>query len=142
MKKQAESWLDAARDDLSVAKEILDDHNLTNMAAFHCQQAVEKSLKALLEEYEGKVPGIHDIITLRARVGNLLEFVVDNDIFDQLNELYVDSRYPSALGLTPVGKPPMDISIKFYELAATVLENVISKLSSSGSSPSQNPLDK
>lgn len=56
MKKQAESWLQAAKDDLNVIKEILENNELTNMVAFHAQQLIEKSFKAILEEYKGKFP--------------------------------------------------------------------------------------
>ena len=64
MKKQAESWLRAAQDDLRVIKQILDDENLTHMVAFHSQQAIEKSIKAVLEQTEEEVPRIHNIIKL------------------------------------------------------------------------------
>lgn len=65
MKKQAKDWLDAANDDLRVVEKIIDDDSLTNMIAYHSQQAIEKSLKSILEEYESKVPRIHNIIKLK-----------------------------------------------------------------------------
>jgi len=65
MRRQTEAWLASARDDLRVVEEILDNEDLTHMVAFHCQQAVEKSFKAVLEEYEQIVPRTHDLITLR-----------------------------------------------------------------------------
>lgn len=124
MKKQAESWLNAACDDLAVVKEICRNDNLTNMTAFHCQQVIEKCFKAVLEEFEGKVPRLHDIITLKERVLPYFEISVDNDIFDQLNELYIDARYPADLGLTPCGKPSPDIALKFCMLAEDVYHAV------------------
>ena len=68
MKKQAEGWLDAARDDLLVIEEILDNDLLTHMVAFHAHQAIEKSFKAILEEKESNVPRIHELITLHAAI--------------------------------------------------------------------------
>jgi HEPN domain-containing protein len=124
MKKQAESWLNAACDDLAVVKEICRNDNLKNMTAFHCQQVIEKCFKAVLEEFEGKVPRLHDIITLKERVLPYFEISVDNDIFDQLNELYIDARYPADLGLTPCGKPSPDIALKFCRLAEDVYHAV------------------
>mgnify|MGYP002868032069 CR=1 FL=1 len=50
MKKQAKNWLQAAFDDLSVIGEIIQNENLSHMVAFHSQQAIEKSIKAILEE--------------------------------------------------------------------------------------------
>ena len=52
MKLITKEWLRRARDDLDVAKEIIVREHLTNMVAFHSQQAVEKSLKAIVEEFE------------------------------------------------------------------------------------------
>ncbi|MCI5119641.1 MAG: HEPN domain-containing protein [Candidatus Electrothrix sp. AUS4] len=52
MKLITREWLDRAKDDLAVIEEIIDNPALTNMAAFHAQQAVEKTLKAVIEEYE------------------------------------------------------------------------------------------
>ncbi|MCD6374082.1 MAG: HEPN domain-containing protein, partial [Caldisericaceae bacterium] len=54
MKKQTKYWLNLAREDLLVIQKIIDDPTLTNMVAFHAQQAIEKSLKAILEEQEAK----------------------------------------------------------------------------------------
>ena len=42
MKKQAENWLQAASDDLSVINEIIQNENLSHMVACHSQQAIEK----------------------------------------------------------------------------------------------------
>jgi HEPN domain-containing protein len=50
MKPITEEWLDRAREDLDVALEIISREHLTNMVAFHSQQAVEKVLKGIIEE--------------------------------------------------------------------------------------------
>jgi HEPN domain-containing protein len=52
MKEIAEQWLKAAADDLRVVARIAEDEDLTHMVAFHAQQCIEKSLKAVIEEYE------------------------------------------------------------------------------------------
>jgi len=48
MKKISEEWLRAAKDDLRVVEKISPDEHLTNMVAFHSQQCIEKSLKAII----------------------------------------------------------------------------------------------
>jgi HEPN domain-containing protein len=49
MKKQAEDWIFFADKDLQAAEIIInDEHPLTNIIAFHCQQAIEKYLKAYI----------------------------------------------------------------------------------------------
>jgi HEPN domain-containing protein len=61
MKKQVEDWVLLADNDLYAAEIIIkDDHPLTNIIAFHCQQAIEKYLKAYL--IENDVPLIKTII--------------------------------------------------------------------------------
>ena len=72
MKKQAEEWLNAASDDLKVIDKIIDDEILTNMVAFHSQQAIEKSFKSILEEFESKVPRIHNLIKLKEQSKNIV----------------------------------------------------------------------
>jgi HEPN domain-containing protein len=43
MKKQVEDWISLADKDLYAAEIIMrDDFPLTNIVAFHCQQAIEK----------------------------------------------------------------------------------------------------
>jgi len=45
MNQNSIEWLKAAKDDLDLINKIINESNLTNLAAFHAQQAVEKSLK-------------------------------------------------------------------------------------------------
>ena len=63
MRRRTKAWLDSARDDLEVAEEIINRDDLTHMVAFHCQQAIEKSFKAVLEEHVQIVPRVHDLNT-------------------------------------------------------------------------------
>ncbi|MBW1779179.1 MAG: HEPN domain-containing protein [Deltaproteobacteria bacterium] len=124
MKRQAEHWLDSAQDDLTVIEEIIDNEHLTHMVAFHSQQAIEKSIKAVLEEKENHVPKIHNIITLKGKIENYTQLDVDEDIFDQINELYIDSRYPMDLGLLPDGKPSKEIAEKFFSVAVKIHKDI------------------
>jgi len=71
------------------------------MVAFHSQQAIEKCFKAILEENEDNVPKIHNIIVLKEKIERYINLKLEKEIFDQLNELYIDSRYPTDLGLLP-----------------------------------------
>jgi HEPN domain-containing protein len=50
MKLTTKEWLSLAEDDLISAKKLMDEIRLTNIVAFHCQQCIEKGLKALIEE--------------------------------------------------------------------------------------------
>ncbi len=64
MNKMHVEWLKAAKDDLVLIEKIIDEPTLTHQTAFHSQQAVEKSLKALLESKQYDVPKIHSITRL------------------------------------------------------------------------------
>ena len=124
MRRQAKAWMDSARDDLGVVEEIIDREDLTHMAAFHCQQAIEKSFKAVLEEYGQTVPRIHDLITLLNKVEKYVRLMVKVDLLNQLNELYMDARYPSDFGLLPGGQPPQDLAREMYCFALRTCETI------------------
>lgn len=124
MKKQTEYWLRSAKDDLLLIKEIIEKEYLSHMVAFHSQQAIEKSMKAVLEEKENHVPRIHNIITLRGKIESYIKLNVDQNIFDQINELYIDARYPTELGLLPGGKPSRKVAEEFQSIASEIHENI------------------
>src|SRR5437879_3428840 len=61
-------WIEKAEADLEVAKrmaaEAPDNLRIREIVGFHCQQAAEKYLKALLTRYQIEFPKTHDIKTL------------------------------------------------------------------------------
>jgi HEPN domain-containing protein len=96
MKKQAREWIKFAKADLQSSKVLIEDENLSTTAAFHVQQCVEKSLKALIELYNKKVPRIHDLIKIKKKIDeeiNGIYIEVDEEILDQINQVYIDTRY-------------------------------------------------
>jgi HEPN domain-containing protein len=99
---------------------ILDDEALTHVVAFHAQQCVEKSLKALLEFLDRPVPKDHSTIRLYGLVAELPGMALDRDILTDLDDLYINARYPGELGLLPYGRPSPDDARQFYEFAAEV----------------------
>jgi len=52
MKKITNEWLLSAESDLLLIKEIISHENLTHLSAFHAQQAIEKSFKAIYQKQE------------------------------------------------------------------------------------------
>ncbi len=99
MKKISKEWLKASKDDLLLINEIINLDHLTHLVAFHSQQAIEKSLKAVLEEKADRVPKIHSLEKLMHEVKKFINIEVDKDIILELDKLYIDSRYPGDLGL-------------------------------------------
>ena len=126
MKKQAKEWISFAETDLKSAKALIKDESLTTTAAFHVQQCVEKSLKALLELNNSKVPRIHDLLKLLKRIDNEqidISLSVNEELLDQINQVYIDARYPADFGLLPEGKP----STKKVEEFINEAENVFNQ---------------
>jgi len=58
-------WLKKAESDLRTAKILLDAKDVvTESVCFHCQQAIEKYLKAFLADKDVRFRKIHDLRTL------------------------------------------------------------------------------
>jgi len=128
MKKEITiEWLKAACDDLLTIKEIIDKEYLTNIVAFHSQQAIEKSFKAILEDNEIEIPKVHSLIYLYEKVKAYIE-VDDEEILEQLNSLYISSRYPADFGLLPYGKPTIEDAEKFFHFAIQVFKLTCKRL--------------
>lgn len=138
MKKISEEWLKAAKDDLRVADKIIADEALTHMVAFHSQQCIEKSLKAVMEEYGIDLVKIHNLERLFAIVKNHVKIDVDIVLIEKMDKLYIDSRYPADFGLLPDGKPTIEDAEEFYDAASSVYEVVKTNLEKSVES---NPID-
>jgi HEPN domain-containing protein len=66
MRKPAERRPAFAHKDLVVARLLVDQPDVFDMAAFHCRQAVEDSLTGLLVLFDADVPKIHDLSRLLA----------------------------------------------------------------------------
>ena len=124
MKLITKEWLQFAKDDLDVVQNIIKVPHLTNMVAFHSHQVVEKSLKALLEEFELKQQRIHNLETLYSSIKGVLKFVVDEEGLRELNEVYISARYPGDLGLLPDGKPKEEDAKRFFDIAQNVYDDV------------------
>jgi HEPN domain-containing protein len=121
MKIGTSQWLQSANDDLLVIREIIGNELLTNMVAFHAQQAVEKSFKAILEEFQNAVPKIHTLETLLPKVCVYVQFTaISLELLEDLDKLYTDARYPGDFGLLPSGKPTIEEAKSFYELAHAI----------------------
>jgi HEPN domain-containing protein len=80
MKKLVADWVLMAEKDIKAASMIIDEDYLTNIAAFHCQQAIEKYFKAYILEYDKPLLKIHDLPKLYGIMKNLKDFEIDEDL--------------------------------------------------------------
>ena len=110
------------------ATQLLQDESLTSVVTFHCQQAIEKSFKAVLIENDRDPQRIHDLLRLYKLVLEFIDPFEDILTLKIINEAYIDSRYPSDLGLLPDGKPSQMEAIQFYEFAELVFLTIKNRL--------------
>ncbi|RME58710.1 HEPN domain-containing protein [Candidatus Parcubacteria bacterium] len=123
-KKLALEWLESARADIKTIEHIVNDEGLTHIVAFHTQQCVEKCLKALLEFWDRPVPKEHSTIRLYGLVADAPGVELDRDLLTDLDDLYINARYPGELGLLPQGLPTLQDARQFYEFAADMYQKV------------------
>jgi HEPN domain-containing protein len=122
MKKTTEEWFESAESDLLLVKEIHMNENLTHLSSFHCQQAIEKSFKAIIEEFNLGFIKTHSLETLYNSVKGKIHLDFDYDFLIILDQLYIDSRYPGEMGLLPNGKPSVNETVIFLDLAMAIFK--------------------
>ena len=93
MKKITEDWLNAGDDDLRAVRKLLDDEYLYHIAAFHCQQAIEKYFKAIIEECNLEFIKTHNLGNLSGQIIDIVNMSIDHEIIEKLDSLYIDARY-------------------------------------------------
>jgi HEPN domain-containing protein len=120
MKKITKDWFNSAVSDLSIIEQIIDQPDLTHQASFHAQQAIEKSFKALIEEFELGFIKTHSLEMLYNKVKNIISLEIDTDQLILLDQLYIDARYPGEMGLLPDGKPSIQESKIFLVLSKAI----------------------
>ena len=131
MKKATEAWLDFAHRDLEAAKLLVDHEYVSNAVLFHSQQCVEKCLKALLEETDVPVPHLHSIVKIHSLLMEEagISFSLDEDELDLLDAVYIDTRYPSGIGLLPSGFPTKEDAQGLLKIAEKVYRETAARLS-------------
>ena len=72
MKPITREWLNAANDDVIAMEVMLGREEITNMVAFHAQQTIEKSFKAIVEEFNLGNIKTHHLESLYAKILPLL----------------------------------------------------------------------
>ena len=129
MKKQVKDWIFLAEKDLN-ASEILikEEYPLTNIIAFHCQQTIEKYLKAILLENDIPLIITHDLIKLNGMIKEIKDLGIDENKLIPINEVYVEARYPGEIGLMPDGVPTNEQAMEFIDFAKEVKAIIIKEL--------------
>ena len=101
MKVITGEWLERANDDLRAAELLLQQTELSNIVAFHAQQAVEKYLKGFLVAFGIKPKKIHTTATLTKQCAEInRQFRDFVDKCKMLDRYYIPPRYPVGPVLT------------------------------------------
>ena len=120
MKPETQAWLKIAGEDVAAA-ELLSRNDLHRMVCLHSQQAVEKTLKALLTEHGVEFKRTHNIVDLLILLkAQGLTMDISHEQAGFLNAVY-RSRYPAEAGLLPHGEPTTADAGKALALAGRVL---------------------
>ena len=118
----AERWLHGAATDVALAELIAD--GFAARAAFHCQQAAEMAIKAVLIAATDDHPTQHASSELLRELATL-EIAVPSDVSAAANALdlyYLSARYPDAVGdADPTALVPPDDARRAIERARLVL---------------------
>ena len=122
MRKPAESWLAYAHTDLRAAQTLVNQSDLTGVATFHCQQCIEKALKALLVFNGQDVPRIHDLVTLHKRTSEVVMLPIEATELVQVNDAYIDTRYPNDTDAASRQVPSEEKTKVFLSLSENVYE--------------------
>jgi len=116
-------WYEKADHDIRNARMVLSYEPLIlDTACFHCQQSVEKYLKAYLFYKGEKIPKIHDLTKLRKACADL---DADFDLIDfkDLNAYAVEARYPDNFI-----EPSADETKEYLQIAEDVKKLVLNKV--------------
>ena len=128
MKKLVNDWMILAEKDVKAASVIINEEHLTNIVAFHCQQAIEKYFKAYILEYDKPLLKIHDLPKLYGMIKEVKDLEIDEDLLSVINETYIEDRYPGELGLLPDGMPSNEQVHDFLEFTKSIEEKIKNEL--------------
>lgn len=130
MKDATKKWLPYIKADLTAADALINrsgKNRWTNtLALWHCQQAIEKTFKAILVEQNKEIFKIHDL----ARLNELTKIELsakDLEFILKLNNYYLKSRYPDLI-YAPLAKPDNKLTLQIYSQTIKLHAWLIKKL--------------
>ena len=119
-------WLRKAESDLKSARILLDARDVvTDTICFHCQQAIEKYLKAFLTSKNVRFERIHDLLTLlELCIQKDKDFEkLDKERISELTFYAVDLRYLDEFYI-----PSIEEAKSALNIATEVKEFILQKL--------------
>lgn len=120
-----EDWVRYAKRDLGLASIPASDDAMRECLAFHIQQAVEKSIKAVLVSRSIDFPYTHNLKILLDLLPSDLSLPVDADEVAGLTDYVVSGRYPGEY--EPVTKEDFDKALRLTESVVKWAEDTIGR---------------
>ena len=123
MKPETQRWVRLAEEDRQVARTALES-SLHRPCVFHCQQALEKVLKAMwIEQREqGYPPKKHNLVSLAQELGLQLEDEMW-EFLDDLAKQYNPTRYGDV-----IAEYSRDQGVHYYRRTEELLDWLLAKL--------------
>jgi len=123
MKEVTQEWINKAEEDYIIAiRESKTEPVIYNAVCFHCQQCVEKYLKAYLQEINIEFEKTHDIGFLYEKVKDKLTDLSDlKDDFNELSLWAVEIRYPGISAEKEDADKSINTMIKVREVIRRIL---------------------
>jgi len=127
-----QAWIFFADKDLALAEFIAERPEFTGELSFHCQQSIEKYLKAYLSKYKIPLKKTHDLVELYHTAKGIKDWEIDEILLKDIRDLYVEIRYPSNIGLLTDGTLPTQEKAKIYldfaKKIASIVKSELEKL--------------
>mgnify|MGYP006247174729 CR=1 FL=1 len=121
-RKYIKQWLQKADNDLASARRLFEiEPPIIDTACFHCQQAVEKYLKAYLVFKQVDFEKTHDVKYLRDLCADYDRDFQDLEV-EVLNDFGVNIRYPRFFNVQP------DDVAGYIQLAQTISDLMALKI--------------
>ncbi len=122
-RRYIQDWLIKAEEDLLVINKLTEDEIIANSAVcFHCQQLVEKVLKAYLIANGKEIRKTHNIEYLLSECAEFDESF-NNIEPKNLSDFGVEVRYPGDMYI-----PSNSEAIEYKKLAIEVKEHTVSRI--------------
>lgn len=117
MRKEVENWWLQAKEDFDSAEYNFQGGKFY-VAAFMCQQAVEKALKAVCIKKFSELVKVHDLVFLAKKIKLPDGLIVD---CDKLARIYTETRYPVG-DIIPAKRFSVDSVKEFLQIANKVMK--------------------
>src|ERR1019366_2014892 len=122
-KDYIKKWFEIAEHDMEAAQLISETKPLIfDIACFHCQQAIEKYLKAFLVYNNKVIERTHNLNLLQEQCSEI-DRDFENYYLNKINEFSVNVRYPDEYFL-----PDLEEANDYYSLVLEVQKLVVGKI--------------